>query len=482
MSLHILVTDSNTDERALCARLLGTSDLEYTVTLVSNAIEYANTLNDPSVDIAVIGINTGFCATSDLIQSLAAKSIPVILMVASEESVLAQALEPYGVTRRIEKTPAGYLALPTVIRQVLNGEYDSVTVGGIPEALVHAVGGTTFAMALTGRLLRASGPALNRIPLPAFEAAISAKLMLNHGSSLSEHRTGTAQWKDIAIDATSGTQTRGALAVSTALDTQGSEIIVGVFVPTTSVTEVTALNPSHSPQRLQQVTHDLKAPLRGVARTLNILRAPGSSLSHEDRSLLDGAHAGIMDAIDALRNALKPLPATETMPPFSSSFDSTGLTSARIIMDDVERILRPEIEDRRATLRIGVLPDLPVEAQDLRTIFTNLVDNALQHSTVKSPTITVQATRRGSAWLFSVHDNGAGIESREVEKIFEMNTRGSNAQGQGNGVGLALCRQAVERYGGSIWVTTGAGSTFQFTLPAIGLVGERVMKNAAGNT
>ena len=101
-----------------------------------------------------------------------------------------------------------------------------------------------------------------------------------------------------------------------------------------------------------------------------------------------------------------------------------------------ERILRPEIEDRRATLRIGVLPDLPVEAQDLRTIFTNLVDNALQHSTVKSPTITVQVTRRGSAWLFSVHDNGAGIESREVEKIFEMNTRGSNAQGQGNGVGL----------------------------------------------
>jgi len=158
--------------------------------------------------------------------------------------------------------------------------------------------------------------------------------------------------------------------------------------------------------------------------------------------------------------------------------DSVGLTSARAIMEEVERMLRPEIDDRQATLRVGVLPDLPVEAQDLRTILTNLVDNALQHTTVNSPIITVQATRRGSAWLFSVHDNGAGIDSREVETIFEMNTRGTNARGQGNGVGLALCRQAVERYGGSIWVTTGAGSTFQFTLPAIGLVSERILQNA----
>ena len=77
-----------------------------------------------------------------------------------------------------------------------------------------------------------------------------------------------------------------------------------------------------------------------------------------------------------------------------------------------------------------------------------------------------------------MHDNGPGIPNHELEKIFEMHRRGTNAQGRGNGVGLALCREAVERYGGSIWVTTGAGSTFQFTLPAIGLVTDRVQVKA----
>ena len=126
--------------------MLGTSDLDYTVTLVSSPMEYASTLSGPVIDIAVVGIHTGFCDIAQMLQSLAAHSIPVVLMVAPNEGTLAEAVEPYGVARRVEKTPSGYLTLPKVIRQVLDGSHDSVSTDGIPEELIHAVGGTTFAI------------------------------------------------------------------------------------------------------------------------------------------------------------------------------------------------------------------------------------------------------------------------------------------------------------------------------------------------
>ena len=475
---HILLTDANQDERTLCARLLGTAGFDYAVTLVGSAIEYADTLAGPPIDIAILGINTGFCSSADMIASLHAAGIPVILMAAPHEDVIASVLEGYGVTRRVAKTPSGYLALPKVIQQVLEREYDNVTVGGLPDALIHAVGGTTFEMTLAGKILRASGPALTRTNLPKFESAIRDKLNLHNGFLVHADRPPTSHWQNVTLEAAADHQLTGALAVSPSIDEHGEDILVGVFITQAEATRSSFEAPPVVHQRLQQITHDLKAPLRGVARTLDILRASGSSLSPDDRSLLDGAHSGVVDAIDALRNALKPH-ASQAHSPSGPTREGGGLTSATAIMSEVEQALRPEIERRRAIIRVGVLPELPVEDQDLRTILTNLIDNALQHSTVTTPTITVQATRRGSAWLFSVHDNGAGISSREVEKIFEMHARGSNARGAGNGLGLALCRQAVERYGGSIWVTTGAGTTFQFTLPAIGLVSERSQQSAA---
>jgi signal transduction histidine kinase len=104
----------------------------------------------------------------------------------------------------------------------------------------------------------------------------------------------------------------------------------------------------------------------------------------------------------------------------------------------------------------------------LQQIFQNLISNAIKYRADGFPCISVSARSHDTAGfhLFAVRDNGAGIEPEYHEKIFGLFKR-LQRDSPGTGVGLAICKSAVERYGGRIWVESdvGKGSTFFFTVP-----------------
>jgi light-regulated signal transduction histidine kinase (bacteriophytochrome) len=118
-----------------------------------------------------------------------------------------------------------------------------------------------------------------------------------------------------------------------------------------------------------------------------------------------------------------------------------------------------------------------IEAQNLPTIeshdvvivqlFQNLVSNALKYRSDALPLIKIGAERGPDGWTFSVRDNGIGIDSKYFDYVFGVFKRLHGREYSGTGIGLAICKVAVERLGGKIWVESspGQGSCFRFFLP-----------------
>lgn len=102
----------------------------------------------------------------------------------------------------------------------------------------------------------------------------------------------------------------------------------------------------------------------------------------------------------------------------------------------------------------------------LTKVLHHLIRNAIEYCDTPAPRVHISSRRENGDWVFSVRDNGPGIDLAFQGRIFGVFKRLHGKEHPGNGLGLAFCKKAVEGHGGRIWVesTPGAGSTFYFTL------------------
>ncbi|MBC7952581.1 MAG: hypothetical protein H7Z12_12285 [Rhodospirillaceae bacterium] len=217
-------------------------------------------------------------------------------------------------------------------------------------------------------------------------------------------------------------------------------------------------------ERIAEVAaHDLQEPLRRVVSYTQLLANHAEAvLDAESRDYVAHVVAGAQRMRKLVQDleafvAVDHLPAAETVVPAA-----TAMTAA------AER-LAEDLRKAGATLMIGALPEVAAEERSLTEIFSQLVDNALRYrSEDRKLLIHVSAQRDGAQAVFSVRDNGMGIEERHLPRLFEIFHRLQGIDGRpGTGMGLAIVRRMVERLGGRIWVDSqaGEGSTFCFTLP-----------------
>jgi signal transduction histidine kinase len=130
--------------------------------------------------------------------------------------------------------------------------------------------------------------------------------------------------------------------------------------------------------------------------------------------------------------------------------------------------LQPRIQESGAQITFDPLPTVVANQDLLVRVFQNLISNAIKYSDRKPAEIHIACYREGSDWVFTVRDNGIGIDPRYHDRIFEPFQRlRHNKETTGTGVGLAICKQIIERHGGRMWVESaeGKGSTFLFTVP-----------------
>ena len=111
------------------------------------------------------------------------------------------------------------------------------------------------------------------------------------------------------------------------------------------------------------------------------------------------------------------------------------------------------IKENKATVSHDPLPEVIADTTQLAQVFQNLIANGIKFHSEEAPKIHISAEKKANEWLFSVQDNGIGIDPQYSEKIFEVFKRlHKKEEYPGTGIGLAVCKKIVERHGGRIWV------------------------------
>jgi PAS domain S-box-containing protein len=222
----------------------------------------------------------------------------------------------------------------------------------------------------------------------------------------------------------------------------------------------------HSNEELEQfaylASHDLQEPLRMVTSYTQLLarRYKGRLDTDADEFI-----AFAVDGAARMQRLIQDLLAYSRVG--AKQFVPLATESGDCLRQALQN-LHGSIEESGAVVTHDALPEVLCDDSQLVQLFQNLVGNAIKYQNAGIPRVHVSAERAGrKKWLFSIQDNGLGIEPQYFERIFGMFQRlHKREEFAGTGVGLAICKKIVERHGGSISVESesGQGSIFRFTL------------------
>lgn len=211
------------------------------------------------------------------------------------------------------------------------------------------------------------------------------------------------------------------------------------------------------------LTHDLQEPLRMVVNFTELLgREFAGRLGDEADQYISYSVEGAF-RIEALLKALLAYWEVSEGEPGSSAPADSGAILAKALLN-----LQAAIAQSGAIISSDTLPTVVAEEVLLTQLFQNLISNSIKYRGKEIPRIHVSAERTGDGWLFSVRDNGIGIDPQDRDRIFGMFKRLHGSEIPGTGIGLAICKKVIEREGGRIWVESepGRGATFKFTIPS----------------
>lgn len=211
-------------------------------------------------------------------------------------------------------------------------------------------------------------------------------------------------------------------------------------------------------------SHDLQEPLRMVASYAQLLgRRYRDKLDEDADEFIDY----IVDGATRMQNLINDL----------LTFSRIGTRGNEMVPTDTNAVLRRvlnnlqlAIDDSHAKVTYDQLPEVKGDELQLVQLFQNLISNALKFHGEAAPVIHIGAKHEAEEVVFSVKDQGIGIEPQYSERIFLLFQRlHGKKEYPGTGIGLAICKKIVDRHGGKIWIESqpGKGTTFYFTLPII---------------
>ncbi|MBF0355854.1 MAG: PocR ligand-binding domain-containing protein [Alphaproteobacteria bacterium] len=213
-------------------------------------------------------------------------------------------------------------------------------------------------------------------------------------------------------------------------------------------------------------SHDLREPLRMISSYVALLeKRYRDKLDKDAREFIAFASDGakrmdhlVLDLLEYSRVGRSARPKT---PHDSRHAVDEALVNLALVIEETKTEIQAPWK----------MPVVLAHGDELIRLFQNLIGNAIKYRhPERTPCIQIETKRQNDEWVFSISDNGIGIEEKFLDRIFLIFQRlHSRKDYDGTGIGLAVCKKIVEQHGGHIWVTSapGKGSTFSFALPVI---------------
>jgi len=211
-------------------------------------------------------------------------------------------------------------------------------------------------------------------------------------------------------------------------------------------------------------SHDLQEPLRMVSSFTQLLEK-----RYKDKLDAD-AHDFINFAVDGARrmqNLINDLLAYSRVSPRGKPFEPTNTEE---VFEAAVANLQIAIKESKSKVTHDALPSVMADEGQLVQVFQNLISNGIKFRGKEPPRVQVSAMHKEGEWVFSVKDNGIGIDPQYFDRVFIIFQRLHGHEYPGTGAGLSIAKRIVERHGGRIWVESepGKGSVFYFSIPAKG--------------
>ena len=371
------------------------------------------------------------------------------------EATFRQAILDSAVASIISTTPEGIITTFSRGSEKLLGYTAEEIIGKTTLALIHDAAEVA---ACAGEL----SAELGREILPGFEVFVTKA---RGGGSV------TREWNYIRKD---GSRVPVRLSVSEIISKTGAlEGFLGIARDITelkrgqAILEQTASELKRSNEDLEQfayvASHDLQEPLRMIASYLQLLeRRYKGRLEAEADQFIDFAVGGATRMQTLIRDLL--------------TYSRIGVHRKDPQPVDVSATVRFALEnlkiaigEKEASIVVDPLPTVVGEPTLLIQLFQNLIENAVKFCAEASPRVHISATREGAEWVFSIADNGIGIDPQYLEHVFVIFKRlHGRDHYPGTGIGLAICKKIIDRHGGRIWAESrpGKGTAFKFSIPA----------------
>jgi len=477
---RILLLDDDSDDRALAKLVLEHGVPELAVEEITDAPAFAQACGRRSFALVILERELRWADGLALLAVLKEDwpEVPVILFTSLGNEELAIRALRLGVDDYLVKKPATFLRLPLAVRSALDKgrSRTSASASAAPlESLLDRAQMAVFSATAEGRLLNASPGFLQILGAAGLEEATRLDLrpLLSAAAGQGSVNGGTPEpgaAREVRLRRADGRPIWVEVIGAVVRDADGTRIdgLVEDVTTRKQADDETALRSAQLRRANEELlqfasmaSHELQAPVRMVERYTQLLKEDyGAKLGPSGDELADvvvGAARRLRLLIDDLL----------TLSRVESRERRVETVAAEGLLDRALANLEDAIEESGAAVTHTPLPEVEAEPSLIVQLLQNLIANAIKFRGHETPRVHVAARRGPREWIFSVRDNGLGIDPADAESIFAIFKR-LHPEIPGSGIGLAICRKIVERHGGRIWVESepGHGSNFLFTLPA----------------